>query len=145
MALFDRKRCSSKPLSVLQTLQCICHTQRSCTWLHHTVLCCTAVQDADNLEDSPTVFIICSYQRLILELCIRSMKVSVHVTLRMTPNTERSARSGSSPPWNLQQHEHFSALKHELSISLTEIHAAPHSTPGTSETVAADGEHGFHA
>lgn len=61
-------------------------------------------QDAESLDDSPTAFIICSYQGLILELCIRSMKVSVQVTLRMTPNTEMSARSGSSPPWNLRQH-----------------------------------------
>jgi hypothetical protein len=25
----------------------------------------------------------------------------VHVTLRMTPNTEMSAKSGCAPPWNL--------------------------------------------
>ena len=54
--------------------------------------------DAESLDGSPTAFIICSYQSLILELCIRSMKVSVHVTLRMTPNTAMSARSGSPPP-----------------------------------------------
>ncbi len=54
--------------------------------------------DADSLDESPTSFIICSYQPLILELCINSMKVSVHVTLRITPNTEMSARSGFSPP-----------------------------------------------
>ena len=55
-------------------------------------------QDAESLAESPTSFIICSYQPLIRVLCIRSIKVSVHVTLRITPNTERSARSGFSPP-----------------------------------------------
>ena len=50
--------------------------------------------EADRRDEGPTAVIMRSYQAPILELCIRSMKVSVHVTLRMTPNTDRSARSG---------------------------------------------------
>lgn len=57
-----------------------------------------ANQEADNLEESPTASIMCSYQGPILVVCIKSIKVSVHVMLRITPNTDKSARSGSAPP-----------------------------------------------
>ncbi len=36
-------------------------------------------------------------------LCMRSMKVSVPVMLRMAPNTDKSARFGS-PPAHLETH-----------------------------------------
>lgn len=46
---------------------------------------------------SPTAPIMCSYQPPMAVLCIRSMKVSVLVTLRMAPKTDRSAKLGLSP------------------------------------------------
>ncbi len=55
----------------------------------------------ESRDEGPTAAIMRSYQAEILDWCMRSMKVSVHVTLRMTPNTEMSAKSGCAPPWNL--------------------------------------------
>lgn len=43
------------------------------------------------------------YQAPMAVLCMRSMKVSVPVMLRMAPNTDKSARFGS-PPAHLETH-----------------------------------------
>ena len=53
-----------------------------------------------SLEEVPTSAIILSYQAAICDLCMRSWKVSVPVTLLITPNSERSLKSGFSPPRN---------------------------------------------
>lgn len=47
----------------------------------------------------PTAVNMASYQPPMRVWCMRSLKVSVPVTERTTPNTARSARSGAAPPW----------------------------------------------
>lgn len=67
----------------------------------------TRNQEADKREELPTASIMCSYQDPMFVVCIKSIKVSVQVMLRMTPKTDKSARSGFAPPWNLQVHNSF--------------------------------------